>query len=119
VGEFLELHQGPQSLVGRHLLIDNANERDATYPIVSAEKDGELTKVFCGPITFVRGYAGPTTTVRTKALPRSYDQGFTYDFEEGATFLGRSQVGKAAGATKPSSSSPSSQGSSSSGGARP
>ncbi|MGB7158264.1 MAG: hypothetical protein WBD40_09380 [Tepidisphaeraceae bacterium] len=76
----------PQSLVGQHILIDNNNERDATYPIVSAEKDGNLTKIFCGPISFVRGYAGPSTTIRNKPLPKRYDQGFVYDFEEGATF---------------------------------
>jgi cytoskeletal protein CcmA (bactofilin family) len=44
----------------------------------------------------------------------------TLAIEEGATFLGRSQVGKgAAGAAKPSSSSSSGSGSSGSGGSRP
>jgi hypothetical protein len=76
----------PHSLVGRHILIHNANERDAAYPILSAEKDGALTRVYCGPISFVRGYAGPTTRIRGVSLPASYDKGFLYDFEEGATF---------------------------------
>jgi len=74
------------SLVGQHIVIANDNERDATYPILSAERDGELTKLYCGPISFVRGYAGPTAQLRSHPLPRDYGQGFFYDFEEGASF---------------------------------
>ena len=74
------------SLIGEYIFIDNDNERDATYAIHSAEADGGLTKLYCGPISFVRGYAGPTATVRGKPLPRDYEQRFLYDFEEGASF---------------------------------
>jgi hypothetical protein len=74
------------ALVGQHIFIDNDNERDAAYPIHTAEADGNLTKLYCGPISFVRGYAGPTVSVRGKPLPRDYGQGFLYDFEEGAGF---------------------------------
>jgi oligo-alginate lyase len=74
------------SLIGQHILISNDNARDAAYPIFSAEADGKLTKLYCGPISFVRGYAGPTGQVRGHPLPRDYGNGFLYDFEEGAAF---------------------------------
>jgi hypothetical protein len=74
------------SLVGQYIHIANDNERDATYRIDSAEPDGKLLKLNCGPITFVRGYAGPTKEVRSRPLPSDYGKGFIYDFEEGAAF---------------------------------
>ena len=77
---------GDGSLIGQHIVIQNDNERDASYSILSAEPDGKLTKLYCGPISFVRGYAGPTAAVRGHPLPRAYDKGFLYDFEEGAAF---------------------------------
>ena len=73
-------------LAGQYIHIDNDNERDATYLIHSAERDGGLVKIYCGPISFVRGYAGPTASIRGRPLPRSYEHGFLYDFEEGAPF---------------------------------
>lgn len=72
------------SLVGETILIANDNERDAAYQIHSAEQDGDLTKLYCGPISFVRGYAGPTIELRSKPVPKDYSKGFLYDFEEGA-----------------------------------
>jgi transposase len=46
----------------RSALCPNDNARDATYLIHSSERGGELTKICCGAITFVRGYAGSTVT---------------------------------------------------------
>jgi oligo-alginate lyase len=74
------------SLVGQYIHVANDNERDATYRIESAESDGKLTKLNCGSISFVRGYAGPTKEVRSRPLPSDYGKGFIYDFEEGAVF---------------------------------
>lgn len=74
------------SLTGQFIHIDPAAERDACYRIESVEKDGYLTKVYCGPVTFVRGYAGPTTEVRGQRLPKDYTKGYVYDFNEGAAF---------------------------------
>jgi oligo-alginate lyase len=74
------------NLPGRYIHIDNDNERDASYLIHSAERDGNLTKIHCGDISFIRGFAGETITIRGKQLPRSYERGFVYDFEEGASF---------------------------------
>ncbi len=37
------------------------------------------------PISFVRGFKGGDMVVRTATVPKDYDQGYFYDFEEGAT----------------------------------
>lgn len=74
------------SLNGEQIIIDTDGERDASYTIRKVEKAGNLTKVDCGPISFVRDYKGGTMEVRTFTVPKRYDQGYLYDFEEGAGF---------------------------------
>jgi hypothetical protein len=74
------------SLVGRQLVVQNKNERDACYTIRAVTRDGAMTKIDCGPITFVRSYAGPTAKVRGQDVPADYSKGYLYDFEEGAPF---------------------------------
>lgn len=59
------------SLNGETLMIDNDNDRDAAYTIRSVERDGNLTKIYCGPICFVRGQKGGK---------------YMYEFNEGASF---------------------------------
>jgi oligo-alginate lyase len=74
------------SLNGEQIIISTETERDATYTIRSVKKEGKLTRVNCGPITFVRDYKGGTMEVRTFTVPKDYTQGYYYDFEEGAPF---------------------------------
>jgi len=74
------------SLTGQWLHVANDNERDASYPIVSVERDGDLSKVFCGPITFVRGFAVPADTARGQTLPKNDGCCYLYDFAEGDAF---------------------------------
>lgn len=73
-------------VVGQCLHVDNQNERDATYVIRGVSRDGTLTKLDCGPISFVRGYAGETMKLRGQTLPADYSRGYLYDFEPGAAF---------------------------------
>jgi hypothetical protein len=63
------------SLVGQHIMIDNTNERDACYAISAVEKVDGGTKISCGPISFVRGFAGPTINVRNQVVAKDYSQG--------------------------------------------
>jgi len=74
------------SLNGEQIIVATDTERDATYTIISVEQEGDLTKVYCGPISFIRDYVGGTMEVRTFPVPKYYDKGYLYDFEEGSTF---------------------------------
>lgn len=75
-----------RSVIGEQIMIETAGERDATYTIRDIQKEGKYTKIFCGPITFVRAFKGGKTSVRGVNLPRTYEEGYEYDFEEGASF---------------------------------
>ncbi|MES2378844.1 MAG: heparinase II/III family protein [Bacteroidota bacterium] len=59
------------SLNGEQLMVATNIDRDATYAIDKVERDGELSKIYCGDISFVRG--------------QKNDQ-YLYDFEEAAGF---------------------------------
>ncbi|MEO6647933.1 MAG: heparinase II/III family protein [Chitinophagaceae bacterium] len=74
------------SLNGRQIIIETNEDRDASYTINHVENEGKLTKVFCGPISFIRGFKGGNMVVRTATVPKSYTEGYLYDFEEGASF---------------------------------
>lgn len=74
------------SLIGEQIIIDTNQARDAAYTIRRIERQGDLTRIYCGPITFVRDFVGGTMEVRTFTLPKCYDKGYLYDFEEGANF---------------------------------
>jgi hypothetical protein len=74
------------SLIGRKIMIANHNERDSCYTIRSISDQGKFSKVDCGPLSFVRGYQGPTVLLRGQEMPKDYSQGYLYDFHEGANF---------------------------------
>ncbi len=75
-----------ERVLGQTLHIANENERDACYVIERIEREGRLWRVYCGEISFVRGFAGPTLSLRGQRVPASYDHGFLFDFEPGASF---------------------------------
>lgn len=68
------------SSIGKQIIIETAGERDASYRVHDIKKEGKLTRIFCGPVTFVSkiksGDAGKNVPV----------QKYIYDFEEGASF---------------------------------
>jgi hypothetical protein len=74
------------SLNGEQIIIDTESERDASYTIQNVMREGDLTRIDCGSVSFVRDYKGGTMEVRTFTVPRYYDKGYLYDFEEGASF---------------------------------
>lgn len=61
------------SLNGQPIMVAANSERDACYTITSVEKYNNGSKIFCGPISFVRG---------SGESPKQY----LYDFDEGAPF---------------------------------
>lgn len=63
------------SLRGAQIMIATESERDATYTIKEVTKEGKVTRVYCGPITFVND---------TRAVDSA--RTYSYDFEEGAIF---------------------------------
>jgi len=74
------------SLIGEQIIIDTNTDRDATYTIHQVEQVGELTKIICGPISFVRNFKGGEMQGHTTRVPKFYTKGYLYDFEEGASF---------------------------------
>ena len=74
------------TLIGQQIMVDASGERDAAYTIRAIQPEGDHTRIYCGPISFVRGFKGGDMVMRTATVPRAYDQGYFYDFEEGATF---------------------------------
>lgn len=63
------------SMNGAQLIITTKADRDACYSIVKVKREGNLTRIYCGPITFISDYKGD-----------DYKGGYLYDFEEGAEF---------------------------------
>jgi hypothetical protein len=80
------------SLKGRQIIIETEGERDATYTIHDIKREGNLTKVLCGQVSFITGFKGGNRMVRMATVPKSYTQGYIYDFEEGASFKIASQA---------------------------
>ncbi|MFQ6098821.1 MAG: heparinase II/III family protein, partial [Armatimonadota bacterium] len=64
------------SLVGEQIVIENDGARNACYDIRAVERDGDLTMISCGDVSFIRGYKDP----------KDPDAGFVYNFEVGAAF---------------------------------
>ena len=56
------------------------------------KREGNLTKVLCGQVSFITGFKGGNRMVRMATVPKSYTQGYIYDFEEGASFEIASQA---------------------------
>ncbi|MEA3401943.1 MAG: heparinase II/III family protein, partial [Armatimonadota bacterium] len=63
-------------LVGESIVIDNDEERNACYTIERVERDGDLTMLSLGEVSFVRDFADRS----------DYSKGYVYNFEEGASF---------------------------------
>jgi hypothetical protein len=80
------------SLIGRQIIIETKGERDAAYTIHDIKREGNLTKVLCGQVSFISGFKGGNMVVRMATVPKSYSQGYIYDFEEGASFQIASQA---------------------------
>ncbi|MGI5820403.1 MAG: heparinase II/III domain-containing protein [Armatimonadota bacterium] len=65
-----------ETLVGEWIAIENDDVRNAFYEIRRVERDGELTMLSLGDLSFVREF-----------IDRSdYAKGYVYNFEEGAGF---------------------------------
>jgi hypothetical protein len=76
--------------VGKQITIETKGERDASYTIHDVQKEGRLTKIFCGPVTFVSGSGEEKEGSAT--APGSSPRAYLYDFEEGASFKIASHV---------------------------
>lgn len=66
--------------IGKQIIIETKGERDASYQIQGIKKEGKLTRIFCGPVSFVneiKSGDGEDNTSKEK---------YSYDFEEGALF---------------------------------
>ena len=67
-------------LKGEQIFVTTTGERDASYTIHDIKRDGNFSRVYCGPISFVTG------------MKASADQApgasgnYIYDFEKGAQF---------------------------------
>ncbi|MBA2669785.1 MAG: hypothetical protein H0U67_05380 [Gemmatimonadetes bacterium] len=64
------------SLTGENIMIENDRTRSACYEIRRVTREGNRTRISCGPISFVRGL------VDTK----DESKGYVLDFKEGARF---------------------------------
>lgn len=74
-------------LTGEQLIIETRGNRDACYTIKNITREGDLTRVYCGPITFVADYSTPTGKSGA-----DQQREYTYDFDEGAVFKVSSHV---------------------------
>ncbi|MBW7892637.1 MAG: heparinase II/III family protein, partial [Chitinophagaceae bacterium] len=68
------------SSVGQQIIIETTGERDASYRIHDIKKEGKLTRIFCGPVTFVSEIKSGSSGKNVPAKK------YIYDFEEGASF---------------------------------
>lgn len=69
-----------ESLIGEQIMIATNGERDATYTIKKIKREGKLTRVYCGSITFVNDIK------KVIDNQSSNETNYLYDFEEGASF---------------------------------
>ncbi len=61
-----------EDLAGRYIYVQNDSVKNPSYKIVSAEKTGELYKLYTDDITFICGYIDP----------QDKEKGFVYDIAE-------------------------------------
>ncbi|MES3017260.1 MAG: heparinase II/III family protein [Bacteroidota bacterium] len=64
-------------LKGEQIFISTTGDRDASYTILDVKREGEFSKVNCGPISFVSGLIADAPAGSTN---------YRYDFERGAAF---------------------------------
>ena len=65
------------SLTGLEIIIENDGKLNASYTIGGVQKDGDLYRVDCGDVCFVRGFRNP----------KDYTEGYVHNFEEGAGWV--------------------------------
>lgn len=73
------------SLNGQELIVDTKGDRDAVYTISNVEREGNLTRIYCGPITFIKGFKTESAVITNDPAAKS-PTAYQYDFEEGAGF---------------------------------
>lgn len=73
-------------LPGSQITIETEGERDASYTIQDIQDHGDVSKIFCGPISFVSGYNGGNTEPQDVQFPSNRRENYIYDFQEGASF---------------------------------
>jgi hypothetical protein len=65
------------SLAGAEIVIANDRKRNAVYRIASVERDGNLFRIDCGDVSFIRGFKDPA----------DYGQGYVTNFQQGAEWI--------------------------------
>ncbi len=66
-------------LKGEQIFVNTEGERDASYTIANVKREGNYSRVYCGPISFVSGMK-PAAEASAGSHP------YRYDFEQGAAF---------------------------------
>lgn len=67
------------SLTGEQIMIATTGKSDASYTIKKITREGNQSKVYCGPISFVNAFKDSNVTTIAP-------QNMKYDFEPGASF---------------------------------
>lgn len=80
----------PASLPGAQIVIANDGVLNACYDIHAVARDGDLWRIDCGDVSFVRGYLNSA----------DYSKGFVYNFDPGAAFTIIRSAAWSAGATR-------------------
>lgn len=68
------------ALMGEQIFVSTTGERDASYTIVDVKREGEFSRINCGPISFVSGMK--TSSEESTGSVSKY----IYDFNQGAEF---------------------------------
>jgi hypothetical protein len=64
------------SLVGQQVIFANDGVRNACYTIHGVTREGDLTRINCGNVSFVRGYKDR----------KDYSKGYNYEFDDSTSF---------------------------------
>ncbi len=79
-------------LNGAEIIIENDRKRNACYTIEAVEKDGDLWRIDCGEVAFIRGFVDVY----------DYSKGYEYNFNEGADWVIPNSISLSRHATGPS-----------------
>jgi hypothetical protein len=74
------------SLIGRQIIIETAGKRDASYKIRDVQREGDLTKVLCGNISFISSIKNKAREKNNSNVLSQVNSEYLYDFREGDTF---------------------------------
>lgn len=74
------------SLTGRQIIIETAGKRDASYKIHGVQREGDLTKVLCGNISFISGIKNKVREKNNSNVSSQLNSEYLYDFREGDIF---------------------------------